>query len=114
MSKKPVFTPAVRPGFEPLPETKYDPLIFTRGHEMWRFALHRDPASKSAKPDWCVSDPVSGRLILRVKATYKGIPVANGNLTLKQAREFALVDLDALVDRVSLERFSSRISEVQL
>ena len=98
MPKKPVFMMALRDR-EPI-ATPYNPLIYTRMHECWRFALH-----KSGRM-WIVSDPVSGAKICTVSATYKGMPVASGDLSLKHARAMALIDLDLLVDRIGIERFS--------
>jgi hypothetical protein len=100
MPKKPVFQMLVRDG-APIP-TPYDPLIYTRMHEAWRFALHKTALGR----DWIISDPVSGAKICTVSATYKGMPVASGDLPLKHARAMALIDLDLLVDRIGIERFS--------
>lgn len=91
MPKKPVFQMLVR-GSDPVP-TSYTPLVYTHQSSVWRLALHKSARS------WIVSDPNSGAKILTVSATFKGVPVASGDLPLRTAREFALVDLDALVDR---------------
>ena len=103
MTKKPVFQ-MLRRDAEPLP-TPYDPLIYTRQTSAWRLALH-----KSAR-QWIVSDPASGAKICTVTATYKGVPVASGDLPLKQARLAALADLDALVDRVGFDRFAAVLAD---
>ena len=103
MPKKPVFM-MLRRGADPL-ATPYDPLIFTRLSSAWRLALH-----KSAR-QWIVSDPASGAKICTVSATYKGLPVASGDLPLKQARLAALADLDALVDRVGFDRFAAVLAD---
>lgn len=97
--KKPVFMLSRR-GMDPLP-TPYHPLIYTRMHDAWRFALH-----KSGR-DWIVSDIASGARVCRVSASYKGVPVASGTLTLAQARQCALADIDAIVDRIGFERFAA-------
>ena len=91
-------------------ETPYTPIVYTRGHEAWRLALHRE---SDKHPNWIISDPVSGYRVCWVLATYKGMPVASGSLTQRQAQQCALVDLDALVDRVGLERFSAVLSAAQ-
>lgn len=108
MPKKPTFILRQRDG--ETRETPYTPIIYTRGHEAWRLALHRVTGPGS---EWIVSDPVSGYRVCRVTATYKGMPVASGSLTQRQAQQCALVDLDALVDRVGLERFSAVLSAAQ-
>ena len=108
MPTKPTFILRQRDG-----ETRivpYTPIVYTRGHEAWRLALHREGDKRSS---WIVSDPVSGYRVCRVIATYKGMPVASGTLTLRQAQACALVDLDALVDRVGLERFSTVLHTAQ-
>lgn len=99
MPKKPVFMMAVRDA-APIP-TPYSALLYTRISTAWRFALHKSGRS------WIVSDPNSGAKICTVSATFKGMPVASGDLPLKHARLAALADLDALVDRVGFERFAS-------
>jgi len=52
---------------------------------------------------------VSGYRLLRVSAHYKGMPVSSADLTIAQARQCALADIDALVDRVGLEKFETVI-----
>jgi len=100
MPAKPVFM-MTRKGADPVP-VKYDRLIYTRGSGVHVFALHRDD-----QRDWVVSDPVSGYAVLRIRSTYKGLPVASRSLNLSEARQCALADLDALVDRIGLDKFES-------
>jgi len=100
MPAKPVFMMA-RTGADPVP-VKYDRLIYTRGTGVHIFALHRD-----AQRDWVVSDPVSGYAVLRIRSTYKGLPMASRSLSLSEARQCALADLDDLVDRVGIDKFES-------
>lgn len=107
---KPTFNMALRKG-ETL-ATNYTPIIYTRGHEMWRLALHREPVL-AGKGEWIVSDPVSGYRVCRIDATYKGMPISSRTLTQKQAQACALVDLDLLVDRIGLERFSTVLNAAQ-
>lgn len=99
MRKKPIFMMARRDNL-PAP-TPYEPLIYTRMSSAWRFALH-----KSGR-HWIVSDPNSGAKICMVTATYKGMPVASGDLSLKNARLAALADIDAIVDKIGFDRFSA-------
>jgi len=87
-------------GSDPIP-TKAYPIVFTRQDRAWRFALH-----KSGR-EWIVSDPVSGKRVCRVSATYKGVPVASGTLTIKQAMQASLIDLDAIVDRMGFDTFAA-------
>lgn len=83
----------------------YTPLLYTRMHNAYRFALY-----KSGR-EWIVSEPVSGYRVCRVTAHFKGMPVASGHLTLKQAREHALADIDAIVDRIGFDAFDNRVCE---
>ena len=107
---KPTFNMAVRKG-ETL-ATTYTPIIYTRGHEAWRLALHREPVL-AGKGDWLISDPVSGYRVARVTATHKGVPVSSRHLTVTQARAAALVDLDITVDRIGLDRFARVLNQAQ-
>lgn len=110
MAKKLIFD-LVRAGGirEPV---QYYPLIFLRGSESWRLALHREPVL-AGKGDWIVSDPVSGYRVARVTASYKGVPVSSRDLTVTQARAAALADLDLTVDRIGLDRFSAVLGAAQ-
>ena len=105
MPTKPVFN--LRAGDKRI-ATKYDRLLYTRGHRAHIFALHREH-SKTTRKEWIVSDPVSGYRLLRVNAHFKGMPVSSADLTLAQARQCALADIDALVDRVGLDQFEAVI-----
>jgi hypothetical protein len=98
------------PGGVQSDDIPYHPIIFIRGSDVWRLALHREPVL-AGKGNWIVSDPVSGYRVCRVSATYKGLPVASRDLTIPQARAAALVDLDTVVDRVGLERFTRVLGE---
>lgn len=100
---KPVFMMARRDGL-PAP-TPYNPLIYSRLSSVWRFALH-----KSGR-HWIVSHPESGAKILTVTAHYKGMPVASGTLSLKDARLAALIDIDTLVDRIGFDRFAAVLAD---
>lgn len=110
MPKKQTF-PMARAGgqFEDVP---YYPIIFVRGSDAWRLALHREPVL-AGKGEWIVSDPVSGYRVCRLTATYKGLPIATRDLTVTEARAAALADLDATVDRIGLERFTRVLNEAQ-
>ncbi len=101
--KKPTFKIALRDGS--FIDQSYTPLIYTRMTSVFRFALY-----KSGR-DWIVSEPVSGYRVCRVSAQFKGMPVASGHLTLKQARECALIDIDAIVDRIGFDAFENRMNE---
>lgn len=91
---------------------EYYPIVFLRGSEAWRLALHREPVL-AGKGDWTISDPVSGYRVARVTATHKGVPVSSKHLTVNQARAAALVDLDLTVDRIGLDRFSTILNQAQ-
>lgn len=107
MPTKPTFEMPIK-GSEKTVSIKYDRLLYTRGHRAHIFALHREHARVDRK-EWIVSDPVSGYRLLRVSARYKGMPISSADLTLKQARMLALADIDALVDRVGLDKFEAVI-----
>lgn len=96
-------------GSEKTVTIKYDRLLYTRGHRAHIFALHREHHAGIKRKEWIVSDPVSGCRLLRVNANYKGLPISSADLTLAQARMHALADIDALVDRVGLEKFEAVI-----
>lgn len=91
---------------------QYYPIVFLRGSESWRLALHREPVL-AGKGDWTISDPVSGYRLNRVTASFKGVPVSSKNLTVTQARAAALADLDLTVDRIGLDRFSAVLGAAQ-
>ena len=91
---------------------QYYPIVFMRGSDAWRLALHREPVS-AGKGDWIVSDPVGGYRVCRVTAAHKGMPVASRHLTVTQARAAALVDLDTTVNRIGLDRFTRVLNEAQ-
>lgn len=90
----------------------YYPLIHVRGTDAWRLALHREPVL-AGKGEWILSDPVSGYRICRVTAYHNGVPVTSRHLTVKQAREMAMVDFDALIDRLGAARINKAMSEAQ-
>lgn len=110
MSKKMIFQ-LIRAGGATEP-VEYYPLIFMRGSNAWRLALHREPVL-AGKGQWIVSDPVSGYRVARITATHKGMPVSSKNLTIAQARAAALVDLDLTVDRIGLDRFAQVLGAAQ-
>ena len=91
---------------------EYYPLVFLRGTETWRLALHREPVL-AGKGDWVVSDPVSGYRVARVTAMKPARLYASRHLTITQARAAALVDLDLTVDRIGLDRFSRVLNQAQ-
>ena len=107
MPAKPSFDMRIKGSDKTVP-IKYDRLLYTRGHRAHIFALHREH-SKTTRKEWIVSDPVSGYRLLRVNAHYKGMPISSADLTLAQARQCALADIDALVDRVGLDQFEAVI-----
>jgi hypothetical protein len=107
MPKKSVFYMRLRDG-ELSGPIKFDPIIYTRHSTIYRFALHK------AANDWVISDPISGFKIGRVSADFKGCPVKSGFLTLKQARLFALSNIDSIVDRVGFDQFCQRIENARL
>lgn len=86
--------------------TKYHSLVYTRMNGVYHLALHKS----ESKRHWFVSHPSCGALVLTVTATHKGCPVASGFLTVKQAREFAMVDLDRLVDLIGFDRFDKTMT----
>jgi hypothetical protein len=102
MAKKPIFMLALR-NSDPVP-TPYTPLLFTRGTLTHKLALVK------RFEQWQVCDIGTGALVLRVKADWKGIPVDSIGLTIAQARAYALVGLDSLVDRIGLPKFESVLS----
>ena len=114
MPTKPIFTMRVK-GSDTTVDVKYDRLLYTRGTRAHIFALHREHTAGIPKNrrEWIVSDPVSGYRLLRVNAHFKGMPISSRSLTLAEARQCALADIDALVDRVGLEKFETVIDRAQ-
>mgnify|MGYP003656436552 CR=1 FL=1 len=110
MPTKPSFDMRIKGSDKTVP-IKYTRLLYTRGHRAHIFALHREHHAAIARKDkeWIVSDPVSGYRLLRVNAHHKGMPISSADLTLAQARQCALADIDALVDRVGLDQFEAVI-----
>jgi len=110
MPTKPTFSMRVK-GSDKTVGVKYDRLLYTRGTRAHIFALHREQTAgiPAKNREWIVSDPVSGYRLLRVSAHYKGMPVSSADLTIAHARQCALADIDALVDRVGLEKFETVI-----
>lgn len=104
MAKKPTFMLALRN--LPSVETPYTPLMFTRGTQTHKLALVKRYGRYG---NWQVCDIGSGALVLRITG-FEGVPGSSTGLTLAQARACALVDLDALVDRVGLEKFEAVLS----
>lgn len=109
---KPTFRMPVKGSTDTI-EVKYDPIIYTRLSSMVKLALHREHIRSDKRRDWVVSDPVSGYRILRVTALHRGCPVRSYDLPLRLARQFALADLDALVDRVGPELFFQAIDRAR-
>ena len=110
MPTKPTFPMRVR-GSDKTVDVKYDRLLYTRGTRAHIFALHREQTAGIPAKDreWIVSDPVSGYRLLRVNAHYKGMPISSRSLTLAEARQCALADIDALVDRIGIVNFEAVI-----
>ena len=110
MPTKPIFVMRVK-GSDKTVDVKFERLIYTRGHRAHIFALHREqtPGIPKDRREWIVSDPVSGYRLLRVNAHYRGMPISSASLTIAQARECALADIDRLIDRVGLEKFETVI-----
>jgi len=110
MPTKPAFAMRVKNSDKTV-DVKYDRLLYTRGHRAHLFALHREQTAgiPAKNREWIVSDPVSGYRLLRVNAHYKGMPISSRSLTLAEARQCALADIDALVDRVGIEKFETVI-----
>jgi hypothetical protein len=113
MPAKPTFSMRVK-GSDTV-DVKYDRLLYMRGTRAHIFALHREaqPSIPAKDREWIVSDPISGYRLLRVNAHYRGVPVSSADLTIAQARQCALADIDALVDRIGLEKFESVIDRAQ-
>ena len=110
MPTKPTFSMRIK-GSDKTVDVKYDRLIYIINDRIHLFALHREqtPGIPKDRREWIVSDPVSGYRLLRVNAHYRGLPISSASLTIAQARECALADIDRLVDRVGLEKFESVI-----
>ena len=110
MAKKQTFKMS-RAGADPV-DVDYYPIIYLHGSDAWRLALHREPVL-AGKGAWIVSDPVSGYRVCSITASHKGMPVSSNHLTVTQARQAAMMQLDATVERVGAERFTRVLREAQ-
>ena len=91
------------------PMVPYYPIVYLCGSTADNLALHRE---KRGAP-WFVSDPVSGYKILTIDATYKGIPVSSGHLSIAQAHECAMLELDLLVSRIGQDRLDKALTRAR-
>lgn len=90
-------------------EVSYHALMVIAGSEAHKLALHKDNVG-----DWVVSDPKSGAAVIRkVPGWHKGCPVSLRCATLKEAKQLALAEVDALINRVGSERFNSVLANPQ-
>ena len=90
-------------------EVSYHSLMVIAGSEAHKLALHKDQTG-----DWVVSDPRSGAAVIRkVPGWYKGCPVSLRQATLKEARQLALAEVEALINRIGSERFNSVLANPQ-
>ena len=106
-----------KPKFEPLnrdchrlePIT-YTPIIFICGTETHRLALHREIGlMRPSDSEWRISDPISGASIGRVRASYKGMPIASNRLTIAQARNCAMITLEEICEMRGSDEFNSKL-----
>ena len=96
--------------------TPYRPVIYQVDTTKLRLALHFEIGLASlpdSMREWVVSDPVSGRCVCRVQATYKGCPVSSRGLGPRDARVAAVATLDALVQRVGADRLLAKVREAR-
>jgi hypothetical protein len=90
----------------------YTPLVFICGTTTHRLALHREAgAAPDAYREWAVSHPVIGAKVCRITGTVKGLPCSSKGLNSKQARAAAIVQLEALCERIGGEKFNSVIKQ---
>lgn len=79
----------------------YTPLIVISGSEVHKLALHKDGLGF-----WQVSHPTSGAMVCHVNGSWKGIRVASQGFSLKEIRQLAQSDVDAVINRVGTEKFN--------
>ena len=92
--------------------TPYRPVLYRVGGTTLRLALHFDIGQRhlpESMREWVVSDPISGRCICRVLATWKGCPVNTRGMGPRDARTAAVTTLDALIDRVGADRLLEKL-----
>lgn len=56
---------------------------------------------------WCVSDPVSGGRVLAVVGQYKGIRTSSKGYSLREIKNLALAQVQALIERIGSDKFNS-------
>ena len=86
---------------------QYTPIIFICGDVAHRLALHRIASNAPNKyRPWVISHPILGAKICRVTAYYKGCPVSSAGISIKDARNAAMFNLDQLCARIGSTKFN--------
>lgn len=90
-------------------EVSYHALMVIAGAEVHKLALHKDIVG-----DWVVSHPASGACVVRkIPGWYKGCPVSLRGATLKEAKQLAMAEVEALISRIGTERFNATLANPQ-
>ena len=104
--KKPEFVMRDRdrkPMGEPV---RYTPIMVIAGSDTHRLALHK------VGDEWQVSHPDIGAKVLTLEMTYRGIPITTRSLTIAQARNLAVKQIDLLIERAGSAKFNAVIQRM--
>ena len=92
-----------KPMGEPI---RYTPIIVIAGSDTHRLALHK------VGDEWQVSHPEIGAKVLILEHTHRGIPMTTRDLTIAQARNMAVQQIDLLIERVGSAKFNAVIQRM--
>lgn len=85
---------------------RYTPIMVIAGSNTHRLALHK------VGDEWQVSHPEIGAKVLILEMTYRGIPMTTRDLTIAQARNLAVQQIDLLIERVGSAKFNAVIERM--
>jgi len=85
---------------------RYTPIIVIAGSDTYRLALHK------VGDEWQVSHPEIGAKVLSLAYFHRGIPMTTRDLTIAQARNMAVQQIDSLIERVGSVKFNSVIQRI--
>ena len=89
----------------------FTPLIVIAGNVTHKLALHREcNCLPERMKGWSVSHPAIGARVIEVRAWFKGCPVTSAHLTAKTARQEAVNQIDALLERIGTDKFNEIIA----
>ena len=85
---------------------RYTPIMVIAGSDTHRLALRK------VGDEWQVSHPEIGAKVLLVEMTHRGVPMTTRGLTIAQARNLAIKQIDLLIERVGSAKFNTVIERM--